>query len=393
MTTDKRILLNRLAAPTVAVAAPAAAAGAPRDFHRRLPGYEPTPLVPAPAVARRLGVGSVWVKVEASRFGLPAFKILGASWAVWRALEQKAGPFRPWRSLAELGEQVRAKAGPLAFTAATDGNHGRAVARVASLLGLTSHIFVPAGTARARIEAIEGEGARVTVVDGTYDDAVARAAAEAGERCLLIQDTDPTGDDPVPGWVMEGYGTIFQEVDEQLAERGAADPDLVAVQIGVGALAGAAVAHFRHPERPRRARMVGVEPLDAACALVSFEQGQPTLVAGPHRSVMAGLNCGFPSLAAWPALSRGIDAFVAVGDGYVPEAVRLLAGEGIEAGETGAAGLVGLLALTDPDDPAAAEAREWLEWHEVGSVLLICTEGVTDPESYRAMMAAGSRDA
>src|SRR5690606_14231506 len=296
MQKDQRIVVNNGAAPTV----PAASTGAPRAFHRRLPGYAPTPLVPAPAIARRLGVGHVRVKVESSRFGLPAFKILGASWAIWRALEQKAGPFRPWRSLAELGEQVRAKVGPLAFTAATDGNHGRAVARVAALLGLSSHIFVPAGTARARIEAIEGEGARVTVVDGTYDDAVARAAAEAGERCLLIQDTDPTGGDPVPGWVMEGYATVFQEIDEQLAGRGAAEPDLVAVQIGVGALAGAAVAHFRHPERPRRPRMVGVEPIDAACALVSVEKGQPTLVPGPHRSVMAGLNCGFPSLAAWP---------------------------------------------------------------------------------------------
>src|SRR5690606_15932773 len=157
----------------------------------------------------------------------------------------------------------------------------------------------------------------------------------------------PTGGDPVPGWVMEGYATVFQEIDEQLAGRGAAEPDLVAVQIGVGALAGAAVAHFRHPERPRRPRMVGVEPIDAACALVSVEKGQPAPGPGPHRSVMAGLNCGVPSLAAWPVLSRGIDVFVAVGDGYVPEAVRLLAAEGIEAGETGAAGLAGLIALAD----------------------------------------------
>ena len=75
------------------------------------------------------------------------------------------------------------------------------------------------------------------VVNGTYDDAVARAAEDASERCLVISDTSWPGYEEVPCWVMEGYSTILWEVDDELRRRGEKDPDLVAVQVGVGALA------------------------------------------------------------------------------------------------------------------------------------------------------------
>lgn len=360
----------------------------PIEFHRRLPGYEPTRLVSASGLARRLGVRQAWVKLETQRFGLPAFKVLGASWAVYRVLQEKVGPFDPWVSFSDLVKQVQAKTGRLSLTAATDGNHGRAVARMARLFGFGASIFVPAGTAKARIEAIESEGATVTVVDGTYDDAVARAAAQASDDCLLIADTDPEGKDPVPLWVIEGYSTIFWEFEEQLATDGLARPDIVVVQIGVGALAHAAVAHFRREAANLAPKMVGVEPLSAACVLASVQAGRPVLVDGPHNSIMAGLNCGFPSLAAWPTVSRGFDVFVAIDDSYVPSAIRSLADEGIEAGETGVAGVAGLIALTEHENDAdALRAAESIGLGPDSRVLFICTEGVTDPESYRAMLA------
>jgi len=84
------------------------APSAPSDayaFHRSLPGYAPTPLVPVPAIAAELGAGRVLVKDESSRLGLPAFKILGASWACRQVLERQPGA---------------------TLVTATDGNHGRA---------------------------------------------------------------------------------------------------------------------------------------------------------------------------------------------------------------------------------------------------------------------------
>jgi len=149
---------------------------APMRFHERLPGYAPTPLVEAPGLARRLGLRAVLVKDESWRLGLPAFKILGASWATYQLAIQRLGSEPKWRTLDELRAQLQAL-GPITLMTATDGNHGRALARVARLFGFEAAIFVPAGTVPARIDAIASEGADVTVVDGSYDDAVRRAAS------------------------------------------------------------------------------------------------------------------------------------------------------------------------------------------------------------------------
>ena len=55
-------------------------------FHAGLHGYRATPLADAPGLAGHLGVRRVLGKDESDRLGLPAFKILGASWATCRAV-------------------------------------------------------------------------------------------------------------------------------------------------------------------------------------------------------------------------------------------------------------------------------------------------------------------
>jgi diaminopropionate ammonia-lyase len=378
----RELLLNPAARPEAATAPPSRA---PLEFHRRLPGYAVTPLVDAPALARANRVAKVWVKDESSRLELPAFKMLGASWAAYRAVAGRLGRDpEPWSTLDELRRAVEPLR-PLTLAAATDGNHGRAVARMATLLGLAAAIYVPAGTVPARIAAIEGEGARVTVVDGDYDAAVSTAASTAGERCLVIADVAWPGYEQVPSWVIEGYATIFWEVDDQLTGLGADGPDVVMVPVGVGALAAAAVRHYRRQGLARRPRLIGVEPLAAACVLRSLRAGRMVTIPGPHRSIMAGLNCGTPSLVAWPSLLLGLDAVVAVDDQRARQAMRDLAAAGIVAGETGAASLAGLAEVaTGPD---AGEVRRAFGVGPDAEVLLLCTEGATDPDAYRRIVA------
>jgi diaminopropionate ammonia-lyase len=369
------------AARTAAVTAPPRA---PLGLHRRLPGYAATPLQDAPALAAANGVERVWLKDESSRLGLPAFKLLGASWAAYRALAARLGRDpEPWASLDELC-QTLAPLRPLTLATATDGNHGRAVARMAALLGLDADVYVPKGTATARIAAIEGEGARVTVVDGDYDRAVASAAATAGDRCLPIQDVGWPGYEQVPAWVVEGYATIFWEVDDQLAARGEEGPDVVVVPVGVGGLAAAAVRHWHRRGRRRPPCLLGVEPLAAACVLRSLRAGRIVTVPGPHDSIMAGLNCGTPSLVAWPLLRAGLDAVVAVADERARQAMRDLAEAGVVAGETGAASLAGLAEATGGRQ--AGELQRVLGLGPHARVLLLCTEGATDPEAYRRIV-------
>jgi diaminopropionate ammonia-lyase len=340
-----------------------------------------------PAVAERLGLAALHLKDESGRLGLPAYKVLGAAWATWRVLERRFGwGLDSWASVADLRASL-AGLPSLRLVSATDGNHGRGVARMARWLGLTAEIFVPEGTAAARIAAIAGEGARVVEVPGTYDAAVEQAAAVRGEDVLLLQDHGWLGYEEIPRWVAEGYATIFLEADRQLVEAGSPPPDLVLVQIGVGTLASAAVRHFRRDGLNPRPVLMGVEPTGAACALLSIEAGHPVMIeAGAHSSIMAGLNCGTPSSAAWPDLRAGIDAYLAVEDDQARTAMRELAAADIVAGESGAAGLAGLLELMGP---AHAAARAALGITSSTRVLLLSTEGATDPVGYAAVVGRG----
>src|SRR5215211_3261106 len=364
----------------------------PLRFHRRLPGYEETPLVDAPGLADALGVGKVLVKDESNRLGLPAFKILGASWAVYRALEERLpeGTFGDWETVEELKERLEPLR-PLNLVAATDGNHGRAVARVARLLGLGAKIFVPEDMVGARREAIAGEGAEVVVVGGTYDEAVERSAAEEGERGLVVSDMSWPGYERIPSWVIEGYSTMLWEIDDELEKRGEARPDLVVVQIGVGAFAAAVTRHFRGPQSPRHPKVLGVEPANAACVLRSVAEDRIVSVPGPLDSIMVGLNCGRPSLVAWPIVSKGTDVLVAVDDEPSREAMCLMAASDIVSGETGAAGLGGLLELLRVGSPGQQqeqleEARRALGLNHESRILLFNCEGATDPDPYRRLV-------
>jgi diaminopropionate ammonia-lyase len=337
--------------------APAAGRSAAPEFHRALPGYAPTRLVDSTELADAMHVGRVLLKVETERFGLPAFKILGASWATEQLLGDR-------------------DADGITLVTATDGNHGRGVARVAKVRGLHAHILVPAGTAQARIDGIASEGAHVEVVDGTYDDAVERAAALADDTHLVVSDTSWPGYHDVPRWIVEGYETIFAETDEQ---SGGVVPDLALIPIGVGSLAVAAANHWPGP----RPRLIGLEPETAACAFESIRAGEPVTVPGPHESIMAGLNAGTLSELAWPVLRDRYYAFCALEDSWAEEGMRRLAAIGIEAGEVSGGTVGAALALCDSDHIRAEAGLT-----DESVIYLLLTEGVTNPQSWSRLVQA-----
>lgn len=302
----------------------APAPGGVFEFHSGLPGYRPTPLTRLPAL---LPGTDVLVKDESDRFGLPAFKYLGASWAISQALTP----------------DVRR------LVAATDGNHGRAVARIAAGLGLSARIVIPSGVSDSAVAAVLGEGAVVDRLPVSYDEAVRVAASLAEEPgSLLIQDTSWPEYEEIPQAIVDGYSTMFVELD-------GLEPDLVVVPAGVGSLAQAAVTHFR--SRGATTRVMTVEPVTAACVLTSLEAGELTTVVTGD-TIMAGLNCGTPSALAWPYLRAGLDAAIAVSDDECRTALADLHAAGIPAGPCGASAL-------------AALHRSGL----TGTALLLSTEG------------------
>ncbi len=351
------ILRNPMAGPVDDVRPPG---DGPLAFHRRLPGYTPGPVR---ELSDPMGLGGVAVKDESNRFGLPSFKLLGASWATYRTLVARLGEEPAWSTVDELAEHL-APLRPLTLTTATDGNHGRAVAHMAALLGFDARIYVPDDMVPARIEAIESEGATVEVVEGTYDDAVARAAA-AGD--VVVADT---GEGEAPAWVIEGYSTMFRELGDRSF-------DAVFFPVGVGALAAAVVTAFR----PSPTVLVAVQASGAPCLVHSLEAGHvATLPEAPH-TIMSGISCGTPSPTAWPLVSRGVDWVVTVDDDQARDAMRVLATEGVVSGETGAAALAGLREVL-------AKGGDGPDLGPDSSVLVLSTEGATDPIAYAEIVGA-----
>ncbi len=348
---------------------PSASSGPePIDFHRTLPDYAATPLVDLPDLAERLGIGTLLVKDESSRLGLPAFKMLGASWAAYRCLAERAGtPVEP-----SLEALRKAAAGLPATTlvTATDGNHGRAVARMARYLELPAIVLVPSVVPDAAVERIRGEGADVRVLDMPYDDTVRAAAqlSEGTEDRILVQDTSWPGYEVTPRWIVDGYATLFTEATTQMAEAGiTADAEVtVVVPAGVGSLAHAAVLHCR---REPGWRAVTVEPDVAPCIATSLSAGELRSVDTGETS-MAGLNCGTPSTLAWPDLHSDLVGGAVVTDAEAAVAAESLRGHGVDSGPCGAASLAAARILAG--DPGA---RTDLGLHHGSTVLLLNTEG------------------
>jgi diaminopropionate ammonia-lyase len=351
-----------------------------RAFFAARPDLSATPLHRATSLAGHLGVADLLIKDETARFGLNAFKAAGAMFAV-----------------ATLRQRGQLRAGDL-LVCASEGNHGRAVARAARETACRARVYMSASVAPARVHAIEGEGAEVVLVEGTYDEAVRVMAREAAERgWLVISDTSWPGYTAIPRLIMLGYTRIFDEIAQERSantpsgrERPGLPADVVFVPAGVGGLLAAVACWADLEYGSARPRIVGVEPVSAACVQASMRAGRPEAVPGPFDTVMGGLRCGEMAPAVFPAVRSLVDALVAIEDEFAFEAMRLLARPAppdvaVRSGASGAAALGGLLAMTA--DPALAPARRHVGLGVDSRVLVVVTEGVTDPAVFDAALA------
>lgn len=365
-----------------------------RSFHSQIPGYEMTPLKRLPFLAARLGLRNVWVKDESARMGLNAFKALGSSFAIYRFVCKRLGLVQ--LSFSELmSAEIRERLGEITFASATDGNHGKGLAWAAQKLRFPCIIYVHKHTSRARIEAIGHYGAEVRVVDGTYDDAVRQCQRDAeANGWQIVSDTSWPGYEEIPQWVMQGYTTLLAEAQEQLAGQGVARPTHIFLQAGVGAFAAAMIAFYEKIFGAAAPISVVVEPRTAACLYRSAQlgDGNPHAVNGDLQTVMAGLACGEPSPLAWPVLRDCADFVVTVPDYVAARGMRMygvpLKGDPfVVSGESGAVTL-GTLAYIMAYE-GAAELRSLLRLDGNAEVLLINTEGNTDPDYFRRVVWDG----
>ena len=357
---------------------------AARQVIARWPDYAPTPLVDLPGLAARLGIGGLRVKYEGHRFGLGSFKALGGAYGVLRVLARETGRTM---DVIMAGRARDAVAG-VTVCCATDGNHGRAVAWGAGLAGARCVIYLHDHVSQGREDAIAAYGADIVRVKGTYDDSVLKAAEDAGSRgWIVLSDTSWPGYEDIPSWVMQGYTVLTDEATEQMAGR---RPGHVFIQAGVGGLAAAVAGPLWEEWGSARPLTVVVEPHEADCVYQSAVHGRPTEGTGSLDTVMACLSAGTMSPLAWDILECGADAFITIADRYSPQAMVMLANDAdvpLVAGESGAAGLAGLLAALQESDVSLA-----LGLDRASDVLLVASEGATDPEIYTRIVGRRPED-
>ena len=365
------------------------------QFHRGFPQYEETPLVNLKHLAAYLGVKGIFIKDELFRFDLNTFKVLGGSYAIAKYIAKQLG-----KDIAEIdyntlvSDDTKRKLGDITFYTATDGNHGRGVAWAANKLRQKSVVFMPKSSSQARLQNILKEGSEASITDLNYDDAVrlANKMASKDPRGVVVQDTAWEGYEEIPGWIMQGYGTMAFEAHTRLKAAGIERPTHIFVQAGVGSLAGSVMGYFATIFRDNLPVMTVVEASAADCLYVSNLAGKLVGIKGSLSTIMAGLACGEGNTIAWEILKNYAQFFVSAPDWVSSRGMRVLAvplkgDDKVISGESGAvtAGLLFTL-LRDND---YQDFRDALGINSESVVLLFSTEGNTDPEKFRDVVWDG----
>ncbi len=358
------------------------------EFHKSFPIYSPTPLIDLKGLAEKLSVSKIWLKDESRRFNLNAFKVLGASYAAAKLLCEKFeldGSNLSFNIFQEPA--IKQKIKNITFATATDGNHGRGVAWTAQQLGCKCVVYMPKGTTQSRFENIKSHGAGVTIIDGSYDEAVILAKKNSEKfNWILIQDTSWEGYEKIPLWIMQGYLTMMEEIFFQLKDE---VPTHIFVQCGVGSLPAAVAAYCAERYNYNKPIFINVEPDDAACVFESIRNKNITSLTNEMKSIMAGLNCGTPSKIAFDILCAYGDYFIKCDDEITKTGMRILGkcesgDEKIISGESGAVttGLIYNLLSNDSNRELVNE----LNLNKNSRILLFSTEGDTDSDFYKSII-------
>jgi len=365
-----------------------------RAYHRSFREYEPSPLVSLPHLAEYLGINRLFVKDESFRFGLNAFKVLGASYAIGRYLAKRLGKDIADITYEELrSDAIRKQLGDITFTTATDGNHGRAVAWAARQLKQKAVVYMPKGSDPVRLKNIQALGAEASITDLNYDDAVRLSEQKAREHgWVIVQDTAWSGYEDIPTWIMQGYATLAVEALEQMREQGADGPSHVFLQAGVGSFAGGVLGYLASTfgKAGNMPKVVIVEPEKANCIYKSARigDGRAHSVTGALDTLMAGLACGEPNTISWKLLRDYAAAYVSCPDYLAATGMRVLAtplkgDDVVISGESGAVTTGLLHLLMEAESGKAAELRGQLGLDRNSVVLLVSTEGNTSPRAFR----------
>lgn len=288
---------------------------------------------------------TTWLKPESLQ-PVGAFKMRGA-----------------YARLAQLSDDERRR-GVITYSS---GNHAQAVARAARLLGVRAVIVMPRDAPAVKVAGVERDGAQVVRV-GPGSEERHRVALELADEqgLVLIPPYDDAG-------IIAGQGTCGLEIVEDL-------PGLtsVVVPVGGGGLISGVAAAVK--ALVPGARVIGVEPEDAADAAESLERDE--IVTWPaertNRTIADGLRVQSIAPHTFVHMRAQVDEMVAVSDDELRDAIRRLAsGARLVVEPSGAAAMAAHLAGRVPR-PSGDTAR-----------VVVLSGGNIDPARYAEILAGG----
>jgi diaminopropionate ammonia-lyase len=330
------------------------------------PGYVKQSALHLRGLAGVASVEAIYYQDEGTRFGLQSFKGWGGGYATSTLIERA-------RARGEGRDE------PVTVTCATDGNHGRAVAWAAKEGGGRSVVYLAEIVTEFRASLIADYGAQIVQSAGNHEVASAECLAAAREHgWYVITETEHATEPRIAADILAGYGALWSATLAGLAEP----PTHVFVQAGVGGLAATAAGLTARMFGTSRPVLTVVEADTADCIRLSLEAGERVTLEGDFDTGMAGLAAGATSTFAWELLSAGADFAIAIRDPSAEATMRRLAAPPpgdpvIEAGASGVAGLAGALSVC-----ADGVLRGRFGIDESSRILVIGTEGPTDPEGY-----------
>ena len=364
------------------------------NFQKTNSKFTETPLIKLNALSKRLNVNNIYVKDESKRFGLNAFKVMGGVYAIGKYIAEKLEKDISELTFDEMrSKETKEKIGEITFISATDGNHGRGVAWAARELGQKSVIYMPKGSSLKRLNAIKDEGATAKITDVNYDETIRICDKLARENnWVMVQDTAWEGYDKIPLWIMQGYSSIAKEIVEDLKSENLPDPTHIILQAGVGSFAAGITSCMINYYGSDNIKIGVVEPDLADCYYRSFanNDGEIETVTGDMNSIMAGLCCGEPNTRGFRILKQYADSFYSCSDDIAALGMRVMGNplkedQKIISGESGAVPLGLLYYLLTENE----QKKQEFGLNSDSNILIINTEGDTDPEHYLKVVWEG----
>jgi len=290
-----------------------------------------TPVFKLTPLAEKLDLKNLWLKDE-SKNPTASFKDRASAIVVARAQEIEAD---------------------VVVTAST-GNAGAALAGMSAAVGQKAVIFAPKSAPQAKVAQLLIFGAKVILVDGTYDDAfdlTIKAADEFGWYCRNTGYNPFTaeGKKTAAFEIWEWWQGAHREMHKQFGEEINHKPLTIFVSVGDGNIISGIHKGYKDLHQlgwiARMPHIIGVQAEGSAAVANAFHGNTETIKPVSAKTIADSISVDLPrdGVRAVRAAKETGGTYITVSDDEILKAIAELGTIGIFAEPAGATAYAGLL--------------------------------------------------